>query len=167
MTDGDIRALIREIPEAKEAGLSQLSEFIEDCEYTALATRVLHLLGKEGPALPAPQPSQFIRFIYNRVILENAPVRASAVSALQIEILSASIASRITACTCCRMRSVPPMRWHCAWPVTCPCWCPPSNTSRCWARRPIAWSCPCWRTAPLISHGCELTTATPFRRLAA
>jgi len=70
------------IPESKTEGLFQCCEFIEDCEFTALATRVLHLLGKEGPALPSPQPAAFIRFIYNRVILENAPVRASAVSAL-------------------------------------------------------------------------------------
>ena len=70
------------IPESKTEGLFHCCEFIEDCEFTALATRVLHLLGKEGPALPAPQPAAFIRYIYNRVILENAPVRASAVSAL-------------------------------------------------------------------------------------
>jgi coatomer subunit gamma len=74
--------IMENIPEAKTECLFHCCEFIEDCEYTALATRVLHLLGKEGPALAAPQPSQFIRFIYNRVILENAAVRASAVSAL-------------------------------------------------------------------------------------
>jgi coatomer protein complex subunit gamma len=70
------------IPESKTEGLFHCCEFIEDCEFTALATRVLHLLGKEGPLLPSPQPAAFIRYIYNRVILENAPVRASAVSAL-------------------------------------------------------------------------------------
>lgn len=74
--------IMETIPESKTEGLFHCCEFIEDCEFTALATRVLHLLGKEGPALPAPQPAQFIRFIYNRVILENAAVRASAVSAL-------------------------------------------------------------------------------------
>lgn len=41
---------------------------------------MLHLLGDQGPS--SPTPGSFIRFIYNRVILENAPVRASAVSAL-------------------------------------------------------------------------------------
>lgn len=30
----------------------------------------------------APQPSKYIRYIYNRVILENAIVRAAAVSSL-------------------------------------------------------------------------------------
>lgn len=73
----DIMAVL---PDASNEGLMLLCEFIEDCEYTALATRVLHLLGDVGPA--APNPSAFIRFIYNRVILEAPPVRASAVSAL-------------------------------------------------------------------------------------
>uniref|UniRef100_A0A8C9EGC9 Coatomer subunit gamma n=1 Tax=Phocoena sinus TaxID=42100 RepID=A0A8C9EGC9_PHOSS len=35
--------------ESKETGLSHLCEFIEDCEFTVLATRILHLLGQEGP----------------------------------------------------------------------------------------------------------------------
>lgn len=60
--------------------LSQLCEFIEDCEFTKLSVRILHLLGVEGPK--APQPSKYIRYIYNRVILENAIVRAAAVSSL-------------------------------------------------------------------------------------
>ncbi|XP_066283814.1 coatomer subunit gamma-2-like isoform X2 [Branchiostoma lanceolatum] len=72
--------IIEENPEAKEAGLAHLCEFIEDCEHTVLATRILHLLGREGPRTPSP--SKYIRFIYNRVILENAAVRAAAVSAL-------------------------------------------------------------------------------------
>jgi coatomer protein complex subunit gamma len=38
------------------------------------------LLGIEGPK--APQPSKYIRYIYNRVVLENAIVRAAAVSSL-------------------------------------------------------------------------------------
>ncbi|CAB3365573.1 Hypothetical predicted protein [Cloeon dipterum] len=75
-----IITIIEENPEAKETGLAHLCEFIEDCEHTSLAVRILHLLGKEGPR--TKQPSRYIRFIYNRVILENAPVRAAAVSAL-------------------------------------------------------------------------------------
>ncbi|KAJ8687617.1 hypothetical protein QAD02_023411 [Eretmocerus hayati] len=66
--------------EAKEAGLAHLCEFIEDCEHTSLAVRILHLLGQEGPT--SNQPSRYIRFIYNRVILECASVRAAAVTAL-------------------------------------------------------------------------------------
>ncbi|XP_025106281.1 coatomer subunit gamma-2-like [Pomacea canaliculata] len=75
-----IIATIEENPEAKEAGLAHLCEFIEDCEHTVLATKILHLLGREGPRTPTP--SKYIRFIYNRVILENAAVRAAAVSAI-------------------------------------------------------------------------------------
>lgn len=42
--------------------------------------RILHLLGVEGPK--TSQPTKYIRYIYNRVVLENAIVRASAVTAL-------------------------------------------------------------------------------------
>ena len=75
-----IIAIIEDNPDAKEAGLTHLCEFIEDCEHTSLAVRILNLLGKEGPR--TKQPTKYIRFIYNRVILENAAVRAAAVSAL-------------------------------------------------------------------------------------
>ncbi|KIY91625.1 Coatomer subunit gamma-2 [Monoraphidium neglectum] len=70
----------REIPDAKEAGLAHLCEFIEDCEFTFLSCQILHLLGREGPG--TKEPARYIRFIFNRVILENATVRAAAVSAL-------------------------------------------------------------------------------------
>ena len=43
-------------------------------------TKVLYLLGEQGPK--AQTPSKYIRYIYNRIILENATVRAAAVSAL-------------------------------------------------------------------------------------
>ena len=75
-----IITIIEENPEAKENGLAHLCEFIEDCEHTSLAVRILHLLGTEGPS--TTNPSRYIRYIYNRVILENAVVRAAAVSAL-------------------------------------------------------------------------------------
>ncbi|GEM08397.1 coatomer protein complex, subunit gamma [Rhodotorula toruloides] len=72
--------MINFIADSKEAALAQLCEFIEDCEFTKLSVRILHLLGVEGPK--SPQPSKYIRYIYNRVILENAIVRAAAVSSL-------------------------------------------------------------------------------------
>ncbi|KAF2898387.1 hypothetical protein ILUMI_07790 [Ignelater luminosus] len=75
-----IITIIEDNAEAKETGLAHLCEFIEDCEHTSLAVRILHLLGKEGPR--TKQPSRYIRFIYNRVILENPTVRAAAVSAM-------------------------------------------------------------------------------------
>ncbi|KAA1467767.1 coatomer subunit gamma [Dentipellis sp. KUC8613] len=72
--------MIKFIGDCKEQALSHLCEFIEDCEFTKLSVRILHLLGIEGPK--APQPTKYIRFIYNRVVLENATVRAAAVSSL-------------------------------------------------------------------------------------
>jgi coatomer subunit gamma len=60
--------------------LAHLCEFIEDCEFTKLSVRVLHLLGVEGPK--TSHPTKYIRYIYNRVVLENAIVRAAAVTAL-------------------------------------------------------------------------------------
>lgn len=75
-----IVGIVEHVAEAKEAGLAHLCEFIEDCEYPALLTRVLHIIGEQGPRTPVP--SKYIRFIYNRLILENSTVRAAAVSAL-------------------------------------------------------------------------------------
>mmetsp|Transcript_10305 Transcript_10305/g.47295 ORF Transcript_10305/g.47295 Transcript_10305/m.47295 type:complete len:890 (+) Transcript_10305:147-2816(+) len=75
-----ILCLVKKIPDATEAGLTHLSEFIEDCEFTYLSSQVLHLLGELGPS--TADPGKYIRYIYNRVILENATIRASAVCAL-------------------------------------------------------------------------------------
>eukprot|EP00549_Striatella_unipunctata_P007387 CAMPEP_0118712864 /NCGR_PEP_ID=MMETSP0800-20121206/25123_1 /TAXON_ID=210618 ORGANISM="Striatella unipunctata, Strain CCMP2910" /NCGR_SAMPLE_ID=MMETSP0800 /ASSEMBLY_ACC=CAM_ASM_000638 /LENGTH=810 /DNA_ID=CAMNT_0006618103 /DNA_START=348 /DNA_END=2780 /DNA_ORIENTATION=- len=75
-----IVSLIRSVPETTESSLLHLCEFIEDCEFTMLSTQILHLLGELGPQTSAP--ARYIRFIYNRVILENAAVRAAAVSSL-------------------------------------------------------------------------------------
>ncbi|TIA89766.1 hypothetical protein E3P99_01904 [Wallemia hederae] len=72
--------MIKYIGDSKEVALSHLCEFIEDCEFTKLSVRVLHLLGVEGPK--TLEPTKYIRHIYNRVVLENAIVRAAAVSSL-------------------------------------------------------------------------------------
>ncbi|KAK3112117.1 coatomer subunit gamma [Teratosphaeriaceae sp. CCFEE 6253] len=72
--------LVKFVPESKEEALSHLCEFIEDCEFTKLAVRILHLLGVEGPG--TSRPTKYVRYIYNRVVLENAVVRAAAVTAL-------------------------------------------------------------------------------------
>ncbi|KAG8894765.1 coatomer subunit gamma, partial [Tulasnella sp. 403] len=72
--------MIKFISNSKEAALAHLCEFIEDCEFTKLSVRILHLIGIEGPK--TPQPTKYIRYIYNRVVLENAIVRAAAVSSL-------------------------------------------------------------------------------------
>ncbi|GBG34466.1 Coatomer subunit gamma [Hondaea fermentalgiana] len=86
--------LIEKIPQSKEAALFHLCEFIEDCEFNSLSAQILHVLGEMGPT--TTHPAKFIRFIYNRVILENAHVRAAAVTALgkfgsQVEDLTESI----------------------------------------------------------------------------
>lgn len=73
-----IISIIEENPESKETGLAHLCEFIEDCEHTVLAIKILHLLGKEGPR--TPQPSKYIRFIFNRVVLESEAVRAGSIA---------------------------------------------------------------------------------------
>lgn len=77
-----IISIIEENPESKETGLAHLCEFIEDCEHTVLATKILHLLGKEGPR--TPQPSKYIRFIFNRVVLESEAVRAGSMALLML-----------------------------------------------------------------------------------
>ncbi|GMF12610.1 unnamed protein product [Phytophthora lilii] len=95
--------LIDRIQECKETALLHLCEFIEDCEFTQLSTKILRVLGQKGPTTSAP--ARYIRFIRNRVILENAPVRASAVSALaQFAIRVASLRSSVSSLLqCCKL----------------------------------------------------------------
>ena len=45
-----------------------------------MSTQILHLVGIVGPTTVAP--ARYIRFVYNRVILENAAVRAAAITTL-------------------------------------------------------------------------------------
>lgn len=72
--------IVRFNKESCEAALNTLSEFIEDCEYPELTARVLHLLGAKGPQ--TSNPAYYVRYIYNRIVLENSVVRAAAVNAL-------------------------------------------------------------------------------------
>lgn len=72
--------LMTAIPDTKESSLLHLCEFIEDCEFDGLIVQILHLIGSVGPTTASP--SRFIRFVFNRIILENAVVRAAAVSTL-------------------------------------------------------------------------------------
>jgi len=74
--------LMTGIPETKETSLLHLCEFIEDCEFSELIVQILHLIGTMGPTTASP--SKYIRFIFNRVILENAIVRAAAVTTLGV-----------------------------------------------------------------------------------
>lgn len=54
--------IIEDNNDAKESGLAHLCEFIEDCEHTTLATKILHLLGQEGPRTSTP--SKYIRYSF-------------------------------------------------------------------------------------------------------
>ncbi|CAD7970950.1 unnamed protein product [Amoebophrya sp. A120] len=65
---------------AQKEGLLHLCEFIEDCEYPDLCMRILAFLGENVPLQQSP--GKFVRFMYNRLILENALVRAAAADAL-------------------------------------------------------------------------------------
>ena len=67
-------------PQQREQALMILSEHIEDCEHAHIQCKILDFLAREGPL--AKNPSSYIRFIYNRVNLEKAVIRAAAVSAL-------------------------------------------------------------------------------------
>lgn len=67
-------------PQAKEEGLEHFCEFIEDCEFPDLSVKILHLLGTEGPK--TTQPHKYIRFIFNRMILEVPQVRCAAADSL-------------------------------------------------------------------------------------
>jgi coatomer protein complex subunit gamma len=75
-----IVSLIRHVPESTERNLLLLCEFIEDCEYAMLSTKAMHIIADIGPTTTTP--SRYIRSICNRVILENATIRAAAISAL-------------------------------------------------------------------------------------
>ncbi|KAH0478788.1 MAG: hypothetical protein KVP17_001301 [Porospora cf. gigantea B] len=72
--------LSEDIPACRSLAVAALSEFIEDCESAILCARIVSYLGRLAPQLE--NPGQVVRFIYNRLILENAVVRVSAVSAL-------------------------------------------------------------------------------------
>ena len=73
-------AIALKVPEYKESALLHMCEFIEDCEYPLLATEILNFIAAEGPSMPCA--SRLVRYVYNRTALENATVRATAVTAL-------------------------------------------------------------------------------------
>lgn len=57
-----------------------LAEHIEDCMQATIQTKIINFLAVEGPK--AKNAHSYIRFIYNRVNLEKAVIRAAAISAL-------------------------------------------------------------------------------------
>jgi len=75
-----VDTIIEICPSAREQALLILSEHIEDCMQAQIQTKILNFLALEGPK--SKNPASYIRFIYNRVNLEKAVIRAAAVSAL-------------------------------------------------------------------------------------
>ncbi|KAH7650326.1 coatomer SEC21 gamma subunit like (beta adaptin) [Cryptosporidium bovis] len=69
-----------EIPSILENILYHICETIEDCEYPVIIIRILGFLGKNIPK--ANNPSRYVRYIYNRLILESSAVRAASIDAL-------------------------------------------------------------------------------------
>merc|ERR1712137_3246 len=72
--------IMKLLPETKEEILLHLSDFIEDCEYSDLSSRILYTLGEEGTSTSCSH--KFIRYIFNRILLESPVVRVAAVNAL-------------------------------------------------------------------------------------
>lgn len=72
--------IIEANPEACESGLEHFCEFIEDCEFPDLSAKIIHVLCDKGPG--TSNPARYIRFIFNRVILETTSVRAAAVTSM-------------------------------------------------------------------------------------
>ena len=75
-----IISVVKSIPESAELGLLHLCEFIEDCEFPNLCSGILAFLTDRIPE--TTNPAKYVRFIYNRLILENAAVRMAAVESL-------------------------------------------------------------------------------------
>lgn len=72
--------IITQIPNTEENAILQLCEFIEDCEYNSLLLRVIRFLLLYIPK--TKNPSKYIRYIYNRLILESSTIRADGIYAL-------------------------------------------------------------------------------------
>lgn len=73
-------AIMNEVSDACEVGLEHFCEFIEDCEFPELSIAILDVLAEKGPN--TKHPAKYIRFIFNRIILETASVRSASVTAL-------------------------------------------------------------------------------------
>jgi coatomer protein complex subunit gamma len=60
--------------------LLALCEFIEDCEYAVVTCRVLDFIAAQAPK--TANPKKFVRFVFNRLLLETPVVRARAAETL-------------------------------------------------------------------------------------
>ncbi|CCF75830.1 Adaptin N terminal region [Babesia microti strain RI] len=85
-TVNSIINIINSVPSCMLYGLDHLCEFIEDCDYSHINIQILQFLSNVIPK--TPDPSSYIRYIYNRLILEKSDVRAAVVSCLAFISLS-------------------------------------------------------------------------------
>ncbi|EPZ32190.1 Coatomer subunit gamma-like protein 1 [Rozella allomycis CSF55] len=93
--------IIYSIKEASDVGLGYLAEFIEDCSHSSLIVRILYLIGDVGPKMK--EPSKYIRYVFNRIMLEKAVVRVAAVDCLikfanECKELKPSVISMLKSC---------------------------------------------------------------------
>lgn len=83
--------------------MSILCEFIEDCEFTQLNVKIIDLIAsiffvfptilvEYGPS--TTRPAKYIRFIYNRIILENNIIRG-----ISLVVLDDFLAAAVNALT--------------------------------------------------------------------
>lgn len=76
-----IKWYINNSSEFKKQGIMCLAEFMEDCPYEKIKIIILDILGKESANIN--YKNQIIRYVYNRIILEEKSVRMAAISSLR------------------------------------------------------------------------------------
>jgi len=89
------------VTESREVAVDTFAEVIEDCEFPELSVAVLNKLAEVGPL--TQRPARLVRFVFNRVLLEKAAVRAAAVTTLArfglaLPALAGSIADLLARC---------------------------------------------------------------------
>eukprot|EP00828_Plagiopyla_frontata_P025127 TRINITY_DN320_c0_g1_i2.p1 TRINITY_DN320_c0_g1~~TRINITY_DN320_c0_g1_i2.p1 ORF type:complete len:620 (+),score=92.92 TRINITY_DN320_c0_g1_i2:335-2194(+) len=91
-----------EIPESRPLVLQNYIEIIEDCTFKEIILYILNLINQEVHQ-SKQSPSKYVRYIYNRVLLEEAEVRVAALGtlgkfALQFEDLRNDIIYLLKSC---------------------------------------------------------------------
>lgn len=76
-----IEYVMNEVAESKEAGLTHLVEYIEDCQFPQLHLHILNIVNKQILTHNI-SPHKYVRYILNRITLESNEVRAGAISSL-------------------------------------------------------------------------------------
>ncbi|MES1920723.1 hypothetical protein MHBO_002363, partial [Bonamia ostreae] len=76
----EFEKIIESDDKLREICLANLCDFIEDCEYSDLTLQILNIIGTN--AVRSKTPSNYIRYVYNRITLELPLVRCAAVDAL-------------------------------------------------------------------------------------